>query len=789
MHVAQAYASELSLLVPGCTGFVPSDGAPSVLELGSSARRSVTALECELRSLTLAAPLFGTFKKAPHKRLVAELPLEVSPSTYVVHGKRRVSMMRLRLARIMPLQTSKGTAALRTCRGELIVQQDKLLLNGVQCSGDDDPSVLPELEADERERVLAYARSPRASLRSRDCSTSRRVVTADDNVLSLLRSALRMGAHRATRGARQWPALFVSRTIERALATGQWPGVLSGAAFTHAQVQSNGVARAAQLRMLVARDVRCCNAARQVDAHALGALCPVDTPEGHMVGLTKHLASGCRVSHASSLAQLRTLVAEHGGQDRAFFNGVPALTRVDGPALAARLRAARGSTDVGVAWHVEARELWVWGDAGRMLVSVGAGGHVDVAELSASGTAVPRQVLSVCASTIPFAAHNQPARATFQCAQAKQALGSAVLDRQALLPNQRSLWYAQEPLVRCERSTPGLNVTLCICTYQGFNQEDAIVMSRAAVQRGLFRSSALACAVNPRNAGADDVDGVPAPGTRLPSGARADACFLGVDANNEPLRVVRERRMCVPQVGDKFTSRHGQKGVCALLAEEADMPFELSTGVVPDVLFNPHGMPSRMTVGQVLEACFGKLAAARGAPHRTRALERASAPALAAALHDMGFARSGGARMLCGKTGQPIESVLLTGCVFMQALPHFSADKCYARGRFGATDAATGQPLGGRAHGGGLRVGEMEKNTLLAHGADRTLHDRFVNSSDATRVDVCRACGRANERDARSGLCVACGSAAFAEGVSLTRPMQTFTHHLAACGVQVSFEC
>ena len=152
------------------------------------------------------------------------------------------------------------------------------------------------------------------------------------------------------------------------------------------------------------------------------------------------------------------------------------------------------------------------------------------------------------------------------------------------------------------------------------------------------------------------------------------------------------------------------------------MPFELSTGVVPDVLFNPHGMPSRMTVGQVLEACFGKLAAARGAPHRTRALERASAPALAAALHDMGFARSGGARMLCGKTGQPIESVLLTGCVFMQALPHFSADKCYARGRFGATDAATGQPLGGRAHGldarthgvgGGRAAGSV---TATAHG-------------------------------------------------------------------------
>ena len=807
MHVAQAYGPELAAIVPKCTRVLPWDGVASVLEVGASERRAVTARECELRCLTFAAPLYGELASGapgvpPTRVLLAEVPIEVAPSTYIVHGKRRVVMARLRLARLAPLHPSSSAlsasalTALRTSRGELIVRQADVLVDGAAVP-DDDPRVLPELGAAERVRVLANARRQGALRFSRDACSMRRVYGAREATLALLRASFRAARARVARlppaRARDaWPAQHVTGVITRALATGAWPGARGAVGNTHAQATSNAVAQRAQLRTLVARETRCTGAARAVCGEQLGALCPVDTPEGHMVGLTKHLAAGCRVSEASAAARvLQALALALPGNDRAFFDGVPAARRVNGAAAAMRLRAAR-TGDESVTWHVNARELWVWCDAGRMMVDVGQGRCVDVGELASLGDAAPapRRVLSACAATIPFCAHNQAARATFQCAQIKQALGSWDVDLPPAPPRARTLWYAQRPLVRCEDVAPGLNVTVCVTTYGGFNQEDAIVVSRAAVERGLFRSDVVRSYVNPPRAKeADADDSAPAPGARGAGGARVDASFVGVDANGERLRVVRERAQCVPQAGDKFTSRHGQKGVVSLAAREEDLPFDASTGIVPDVVFNPHGIPSRMTVGQVMEICFGKLCAARGRAHETTALARADAGELAAALHAAGFARSGGARMLCGKTGRPIDAVLLTGCVFMQALPHFADEKCYARGRFGACDPATGQPLAGRASGGGLRVGEMEKNALLAHGADATLHDRFVGSSDARRTDVCRACGRANARHAVTNLCVHCNGAEFAEGARLSTSFQSLVHHAAACGVGMSLEC
>ena len=181
MHVAQAYGPELAAMVPGCARVLPWDGVASVLEAGASERRPVSPLECELRCLTYAAPLYGEMRAgaAPSRVLLAEVPVEIAPSTYVVHGKRRVVMARLRLARLAPLRplpsAAKGAlSALRTSRGELIVRASDVLVNGTPVP-DGDASVLPELAPAAAARVLANARRPGALLFERDACSVRRV--------------------------------------------------------------------------------------------------------------------------------------------------------------------------------------------------------------------------------------------------------------------------------------------------------------------------------------------------------------------------------------------------------------------------------------------------------------------------------------------------------------------------------------------------------------------------------------------------------------------------------------
>jgi len=193
-------------------------------------------------------------------------------------------------------------------------------------------------------------------------------------------------------------------------------------------------------------------------------------------------------------------------------------------------------------------------------------------------------------------------------------------------------------------------------------------------------------------------------------------------------------------IGDKWTSRHGQKGVVGLLVSQEDMPFT-GDGVVPDIMVNAHGYPSRMTIGELYEMAAGKCAALKGSRADGTAFRTNQDAQLFRDLIDADFAPSGKEVMYNPHTGEPFDDPVMIGLVSMCRLKHFAGDKVHSRAR-GAVQRISRQPVEGRAKDGGLRFGEMERDTLCAHGSSAVCRDRLCRVSDACNVPLCTGCGR-----------------------------------------------
>ena len=226
---------------------------------------------------------------------------------------------------------------------------------------------------------------------------------------------------------------------------------------------------------------------------------------------------------------------------------------------------------------------------------------------------------------------------------------------------------------------------------------------------------------------------------RLPDPSYIDKVMISVTENDYKLLKVQTRQTRRPEIGDKFSSRHGQKGVVGIIAEQADMPFN-DQGIVPDIIMNPHGFPSRMTVGKMLELVSGKAGVMSGDLQYGTAFGGSRVEDMGDILIEHGFSYSGKDFVTSGITGESLPAYVFFGPIYYQKLKHMVQDKMHSRSR-GPRAILTRQPTEGRSRDGGLRLGEMERDCLIAYGASQLLLERLMLSSDAHQVDICETCG------------------------------------------------
>jgi DNA-directed RNA polymerase III subunit RPC2 len=245
----------------------------------------------------------------------------------------------------------------------------------------------------------------------------------------------------------------------------------------------------------------------------------------------------------------------------------------------------------------------------------------------------------------------------------------------------------------------------------------------------------------------------PAPMTyRLADPCYVDKVMISQTENESTVIKVQTRQTRRPELGDKFSSRHGQKGVVGIIANQEDLPFS-DSGVCPDIIMNPHGFPSRMTVGKMIELVSGKAGVLNGSFEYGTAFGGSSVEAMGDLLISHGFSYSGKDPLTSGITGECLPAYIFFGPIYYQKLKHMVQDKMHSRSR-GPRAILTRQPTEGRSRDGGLRLGEMERDCLIAYGASQLLLERLMLSSDAHQVDICEICGQMGYH----GWCQTCKS-------------------------------
>ena len=443
----------------------------------------------------------------------------------------------------------------------------------------------------------------------------------------------------------------------------------------------------------------------------------------------------------------------------------------------------------------------------------------------------PFTILGAVAGLIPYPHHNQSPRNTYQCAMGKQAIGAIAYNQFTRIDTLLFLMvYPQKPmvktraieLVKYDKLPAGQNSIVAVMSYSGYDIEDALVLNKASCDRGFGR-----CQVYRKTAtqmkkyanGTSDrygdrvpqkrahrhlgKDGIIEVGPKLESedayltkkvplntSATDIGSDIGTDDHKEidmvyklpdpcyidkvlisqtedltPMLKISTRQTRRPEVGDKFSSRHGQKGVVGIIAEQVDLPFT-DEGIVPDVIMNPHGFPSRMTVGKMLELVAGKAGVLRGTEEYGTAFGGSKIEDMSQVLIERGFSYSGKDFMTCGITGESLPAYVFFGPIYYQKLKHMVQDKMHSRAT-GPRQIMSRQPTEGRSRGGGLRLGEMERDCLIAYGASQLLLERLMLSSDKHECDVCETCGMMGYH----GWCQTCQSSK--NVVTMTIPYAT----------------
>ncbi len=618
-------------------------------------------------------------------------------------------------------------------------------------------------------------------------------------------------------------------------------------------------------------------APRKLHGTSWGFVCPVETPEGHSVGIVKTMSLMTTVSsHVPSfvvtdilrtIKDVRWVTNIHSTGDVAILvNGV-IVAHTDNPKLVHDiLRTAKTTCTIhphiSIAWNVIGRSIIVETDAGRLVrpvfrvkngkllsppdkkndwnawvstcveyIDPSESDVVRIAMTPAEITKLhthceihPQMILGHMASTIPLCDHNQSPRNTYQSAMGKQAISTYVTNyHKRLDKNAYILCSPQRPLVETRinrilgmhKMPFGENAIVAIACYSGYNQEDSVILNRNSLKRGFMRGlyysmykdeehrnvasgreERFARARRESTRGYKNTsyhaiqdNGIPIKNSIIqendviigkvvnlrndPHGfqykdlstthksaepCRVDAVWQDKNSDGYPfvkVRVVSER---FPTIGDKFSSRHGQKGTVGMILDECDMPFT-SSGLRPDIIMNPHAVPSRMTIAQLLETMYGRIGTRKGTVGDGTPYSHLQMEDLRDQLVDLGLHPYGNEIMYNGMTGEMMEVEIFVGSTFYQRLKHMVIDKTHSRAR-GPIVSLTRQPCEGRARDGGLRVGEMERDCMLTHGAAVFTKERLMDVSDPFVTGICKNCGSFATMNETDSLyeCRACSS-------------------------------
>ena len=598
---------------------------------------------------------------------------------------------------------------------------------------------------------------------------------------------------------------------------------------------------------------------RQIHPSQIGYICCLESPEGQQVGIVKNLAMLTRITTKVPTTIVRDIISVckdilpidssvNISKTKIFINGVLIGWTTNEQNVINFLDELKCSgalhQDVSFIYDNIDKEISIFSDEGRLsrpMLNVKNGQvinsvenmtwdelmehnvvkYVDSNEVEHSVIAMYKSeitenhkycelhpsltLLGSISISIPFAPNNQSPRNVYQCGMFKQALGIYCTNFHERFDTVgHILNYPQKPLVSTQQSkmlkyeemSYGTNAIVAVMCYTGFSQEDAVIVNKSAVDRGLFVSTCyktIVCEEKHRsqtvfetievpppqirsksmNYTKLDHDGIVSEGTPIVKGdvivgktltklfkdddKEQTDCSLSIKSGEEGIvdkvaitinsdgsRIVKIkiRSVRVPEMGDKLALRQAQKGVIGLMLNQEDMPFT-EEGMCPDVLLNPNALPSRMTIAQLLESVLGKKCCFDGTyGDGTSFLESNydRAEIIAQELKQYGYNGYGYETLYNGMTGMPIRAKIFIGPSYYQRLKHMVKDKIHSRSQ-GNVTVLSRQPVDGRSKDGGLRSGEMEAWCMVAHGISSFLRERMFDMSDKYEVTVCTNCG------------------------------------------------